>query len=101
MTRCPGPFTPLSSAAIVPITDKVLSIPQLTNSVDAHVNSDTPHACRLVGLSMTEQDTLHTLAEGKGITKYEYTGLLEVCGSCQRMFVATALRAHIVTCSKS
>ncbi|KAG2137942.1 hypothetical protein DEU56DRAFT_912581 [Suillus clintonianus] len=63
---------------------------------------DAPHiADELASLSLTEQEVLHSLADGKGITKYEHIGLLELCGGCQRMFAASALRAHILTCSQN
>ncbi|KAG0697372.1 hypothetical protein DFH29DRAFT_156931 [Suillus ampliporus] len=64
-------------------------------AVDAHV------ADELASLTLTEQEILHLLADGKGITKYEHIGLLELCGGCQRMFAASALRAHILTCSQN
>jgi hypothetical protein len=55
----------------------------------------------LASLSLTEQQVLHSLVDGKGITQYEHIGLLEFCGGCQRMFAASALRAHILTCSQN
>jgi hypothetical protein len=50
---------------------------------------------------MTEQEILHSLAEGRVITQYDSMGLLELCGSCQWMFAVSALRAHIPICSES
>ncbi|KAG2756765.1 hypothetical protein P692DRAFT_20714881, partial [Suillus brevipes Sb2] len=55
----------------------------------------------LTSLSLTEQQVLHSLVDGKGITEYEHIGLLEFCRGCQRMFAASALRAHILTCSQN
>ncbi|KAG2127175.1 uncharacterized protein EDB93DRAFT_1109386 [Suillus bovinus] len=60
---------------------------------DTHIELASP-------TSLKEQDVLHSLAEGRGITPYEHIGLLELCGNCQQMFAASALRAHILTCSK-
>ncbi|KAG2140987.1 hypothetical protein DEU56DRAFT_979862 [Suillus clintonianus] len=60
---------------------------------DAHIELASP-------TSSMEQDVLHSLAEGRGITSYEHIGLLELCGNCQQMFAASALRVHILTCQK-
>ncbi|KAG2067117.1 hypothetical protein BDR04DRAFT_885315 [Suillus decipiens] len=54
-----------------------------------------------LSLSITEQGILHSLAKGRVITQYDGTWLLESCGSCQRVSAASALRAHILTCSES
>ncbi|KAG2031313.1 hypothetical protein BDR03DRAFT_972916 [Suillus americanus] len=45
----------------------------------------------------TEQEILHSLAEGRGITQYDGIGLLKSYRSCSlsTMFTASALRAHI------
>ncbi|KAG2028621.1 hypothetical protein BDR03DRAFT_988318 [Suillus americanus] len=37
-------------------------------------------------MSSMEQDVLHSLAEGRGITSYEHIGLLELCRNCQQTF---------------
>lgn len=55
----------------------------------------------LASLSTMEQEILQSLVEGRGITKYEHIRLLEVCESCQQTFAASALQAHIITCSES
>jgi hypothetical protein len=60
-----------------------------------------PLVDELASLSLTEQRVLNSLVDGKGITEYEHIGLLEFCGGCQRMFAASALRAHILTCSQN
>jgi hypothetical protein len=72
-------------------------------SADIHITSGSTSilADKLASLSVTEQEILHSLAEGRGITQYDGMGLLESCGSCQRMFAASALRAHIPICSES
>ncbi|KAG1852426.1 hypothetical protein DFJ58DRAFT_841863 [Suillus subalutaceus] len=52
-------------------------------SADVHVASGSTSilADELAGLSMTEQEVLHSLAEGGGITQYDGIGLLESCRS--------------------
>ncbi|KAG2132231.1 hypothetical protein BD769DRAFT_1386509 [Suillus cothurnatus] len=60
-----------------------------------------PLVNEVTSLSPTEQKVLRSLADGNGITKYEHIGLLELCGGCQRMFAASALRTHILTCPQS
>ncbi|KAG1750913.1 hypothetical protein EDB19DRAFT_1825133 [Suillus lakei] len=59
--------------------------PLASAAVDVHVANE------LASLSLTEHEVLCSLADGKGIMKYEHVGLLELCGGCQRMFAASAL----------
>ncbi|KAG1813427.1 hypothetical protein DFJ58DRAFT_835030 [Suillus subalutaceus] len=54
-----------------------------------------PPVDELASLSLTEQNALRSLADGKGITEYEHIGLLELCGGCQKMFTASALRSGL------
>lgn len=49
-------------------------------------------------LSATNADILHTLAAGKGISRYDEIGLLEECGNCGLWFASSALRTHIPVC---
>jgi len=79
-----------TTAAHVPLVRRQIRRPSADILVD-----------ELTSLSMTEQEILHSLAEGRGITQYDGIGLLESCGSCQWMFAASALWAHIPTCSES
>ncbi|KAG0693277.1 hypothetical protein DFH29DRAFT_881565 [Suillus ampliporus] len=83
------------SAMHIPMRQKRVRRP----SASSHIASRS-HVDEVASLSMTEQEILQSLVEGKGITKYEHIGLLKVCGSCQQTFAASALRAHIVTCSE-
>ncbi|KAG2031250.1 hypothetical protein BDR03DRAFT_972997 [Suillus americanus] len=48
-----------------------------------HVTSGSL-ADELASLSMIEQEILHSLTEGRGITQYDGNGLLESCRSCQQ-----------------
>jgi len=50
------------------------------------------------GLSATDADVLHTLAAGRGISRYEEIGLVEECGNCGLWFASSVLRAHIPAC---
>ncbi|KAF8833795.1 hypothetical protein BDN67DRAFT_1052202 [Paxillus ammoniavirescens] len=51
-------------------------------------------------LSSVEQDILHRLAMGQGITPYEEMGLIETCSRCNKAFMGSGLRAHIPTCAR-
>ncbi|KAG1886298.1 hypothetical protein F4604DRAFT_1675932 [Suillus subluteus] len=57
----------------------------------------------LASLSLTEQEILHLLAKGRGITQHDGIGVLESWGSCRLMFTlaASTLQAHIPVCSES
>jgi hypothetical protein len=72
-------------------------------SADIHITSGSTSILtdELASLSMTEQEILHSLVEGRGITQYDSMGLLESCGSCQQTFAVSALWAHIPICSES
>ncbi|KAG1786274.1 uncharacterized protein HD556DRAFT_1313621 [Suillus plorans] len=70
-------------------------------SANVNVGSSSVLIDELASLSMTEQGILHPLAEGRGVTWYDGIGLLESCGSCQRVFAASALWTHILTCAAS
>lgn len=49
-------------------------------------------------VSNLEQDILQRLSLGQGITPYEEVGLIEKCSNCNRVFIASGLRAHIRAC---
>jgi hypothetical protein len=45
-----------------------------------------------------QRDILERLAEGEGIDKAEWDGVVETCDVCQRVFIGEVFKAHYRGC---
>lgn len=48
-----------------------------------------------------ELKAIAKLQRGEGVSQYEYLGLIERCGICNRFFTGGVLRRHIFACPSS
>lgn len=59
-----------------------------------HDTDAPPHTH--ISVSRIEQEHMHALAGGMGISRYDAMALVEECDGCGKWFMASALRGHIL-----